>query len=51
MLTSEQIKERAYALGAAVCGIGAVYEEPDPQRDPYQILPKAKKAPAAKEVK
>lgn len=42
MLNSEIIKERAYALGAAVCGIGAVYQEPDPQKDPYQILPKAK---------
>lgn len=42
MLTSKQIKERAVALGAAVCGIGAVYDEPNPQRDPYAILPKAR---------
>ena len=42
MLTSEAIKQRARELGAAVCGIGSVYEEPDPQRDPYSILPKAK---------
>ena len=42
MLTSESIKQRAYELGAAVCGIGAVYEESNPQRDPYSILPKAK---------
>lgn len=42
MLTSEQIKEKAKQLGAAVCGIGRVYEEPDPQRDPRSILPNAK---------
>lgn len=42
MLTSERIKERAYELGAAVCGIGRVYEEENPQRDPKMILPKAK---------
>ena len=42
MLTSQQIKEKAKELGAAVCGIGQLYEEPDPQRDPRMILPKAK---------
>ncbi|MBE6561135.1 MAG: hypothetical protein E7662_08405 [Ruminococcaceae bacterium] len=42
MLTSEMIKARAADLGAAVCGIGAVYDEADPQRDPRMILPKAK---------
>ncbi len=42
MLTSESIKARAAELGAAVCGIGAVYAEENPQRDPYAILPKAK---------
>jgi len=42
MLTSEMIKTRAYALGAALCGIGRVYDEPDPQRDPRSILPGAK---------
>ena len=42
MLTSEKIKQRARELGASVCGIGRVYEEADPQRDPKQILPKAK---------
>ncbi len=41
-LTSEMIKARAAELGAAVCGIGAVYEESDPQRDPRMILPRAK---------
>ena len=42
MLTSELIKEKARALGATVCGIGKVYDEPDPQRDPKSILPNAK---------
>ena len=42
MLTSESIKEKAKQLGAAVCGIGKVYEEKDPQRDPKSILPNAK---------
>ena len=42
MLTSERIKEKAKQLGAAVCGIGKVYEEKDPQRDPRSILPNAK---------
>ena len=42
MLTSEMIKQKARELGASVCGIGRIYEEPDPQRDPRQILPNAK---------
>lgn len=42
MLTSALVKERAKELGAAVCGIGKVYEEKDPQRDPKMILPNAK---------
>ena len=42
MLTSEQIKLKAKELGAAVCGIGSVYDDPNPQRDPRQILPNAK---------
>ncbi len=42
MLTSARIKERAKELGATLCGIGRVYEEPNPQRDPRMILPKAK---------
>ena len=42
MLTSEFIKQKAKELGATVCGIGKVYDEPDPQRDPRSILPNAK---------
>lgn len=42
MLTSEMIKAKAYELGATVCGIGKIYEEENPQRDPLSILPKAK---------
>lgn len=42
MLTSESIKTRAHQLGASVCGIGKVYDEPDPRRDPRMILPAAK---------
>ena len=42
MLTSQVIKQKAKELGAAVCGIGALYQEPDPQRDPRSILPNAK---------
>ena len=38
MLTSEMIKAKARELGASVCGIGRVYDEPDAQRDPKQIL-------------
>lgn len=42
MLTSEFIKKKAKELGASVCGIGKIYDEPDPGRDPLQILPHAK---------
>ena len=42
MLTSEIIKRKAKELGASVCGIGRIYEEPDAQKDPFSILPKAK---------
>ena len=42
MLTNAQIKEKAKELGATVCGIGKVYDEPNPQRDPKMILPNAK---------
>lgn len=42
MLTSADIKKKAAQLGATVCGIGRIYEEPDPQRDPRSILPGAK---------
>ena len=42
MLTSAMIKEKAKELGATVCGIGKVYEEPNPQKDPKSILPNAK---------
>ena len=42
MLTREIIKQKAKELGASVCGIGRVYHEPNPQRDPRQILPNAK---------
>lgn len=38
-LTSELIKKKALELGAQVVGIGPVYDEPDPQRDPRSILP------------
>jgi len=42
MLTGEMIKAKAKELGASVCGIGRIYDEPDAQRDPRQILPNAK---------
>ena len=42
MLTAEIIKQKAKELGATVCGIGHVYEEDNPQRDPKMILPNAK---------
>lgn len=42
MLTAEKIKEKAKELGATVCGIGKIYEEKNPQRDPLKILPNAK---------
>lgn len=42
MLTSEFVKQRARELGATFCGIGKVYNEDNPQRDPKMILPNAK---------
>lgn len=42
MLTAQFIKEKAIEYGASVCGIGKIYEESDPQRDPKMILPNAK---------
>ncbi len=42
MLTSEFVKQRARELGATFCGIGKVYNEDNPQRDPRMILPNAK---------
>ena len=42
MLTSAEIKAKAKELGATICGIGKVYDEPNPQRDPRMILPNAK---------
>lgn len=42
MLTAQMIKDRAKELGATVCGIGRIYDEPDVQRDPKMILPNAK---------
>ena len=43
-LTSEMIKEKAFALGAQVCGIGGLemFEGEIPGRDPKMILPKAR---------
>ena len=42
MLTADLIKQKAKELGASVCGIGKVYEEENPQKDPKMILPNAK---------
>lgn len=42
MLTSQMIKEKARELGATLCGIGKVYDEPNKGKDPYMILPSAK---------
>ncbi len=42
MLTAELIKQKAKELGATVCGIGKIYDEENPQRDPKMILPNAK---------
>ncbi len=41
-MTAEFIKQKAKELGATVCGIGRVYGEENPQRDPRMILPNAK---------
>ena len=42
MLTAEIVKEKAKQMGSTVCGIGKIYEEKNPQRDPAMILPNAK---------
>ena len=42
MLTAELIKQKAKELGASICGIGKLYDEENPQRDPKMILPNAK---------
>lgn len=42
MFTSEFIKEKAKEFGATICGIGKIYDEPNPQKNPLMILPKAK---------
>ena len=42
MITSDYIKQRAKELGATICGIGNIYEDPNSQRDPKMILPNAK---------
>ena len=41
-MTSVDIKKKAKELGATVCRIGKIYDEPNPQRDPLNILPNAK---------
>jgi len=41
-MTSEYIKKKAKELGATICGIGRIYEETNPQKDPKSILPNAK---------
>ena len=41
-MTSEFIKRKAEELGATICGIGRIYEEENPQKDPRSILPNAK---------
>jgi len=41
-MTAEFIKQKAKELGATVCGIGKVYDEENPQKDPRMILPNAK---------
>lgn len=41
-MNAQDIKQKAKELGAAVCRIGAVYTEDNPQRDPKMILPNAK---------
>lgn len=44
MLTSETIKQKAKEFGASVCGVGSLdlFRGESLQRDPLQILPKAK---------
>lgn len=42
MLNAEIIKQKAASWGATVCGIGKIYEEDNPGRDPLFVLPNAK---------
>ena len=44
MLTAEQLKQRAFELGAVAFGVGdfSVFEGEIPGRDPKMILPRAK---------
>lgn len=42
MLNAKMIKDKAIELGASICGIGKIYKEPNPQKDPKMILPNAK---------
>ncbi len=42
MLTAQMIKDKAKELGATLCGIGKIYDEPCSGRDPLMILPNAK---------
>ncbi len=44
MLTAKDIKEKAAALGASLCGIGNIemFRGDDPQHNPFSILPNAK---------
>lgn len=44
MITSELIKQKAFELGASVCGIGDIshFVGDDPQHNPLEILPNAK---------
>ncbi len=41
-MTAEYLKQKAKELGATVCGIGKLYDEENPQKDPKMILPDAK---------
>lgn len=41
-MTSIDIKKKAKELGATICRIGKIYDEPNPQRDPLKILHNAK---------
>ncbi len=41
-MNAQDIKKKARELGATVCKIGKIYDEPNPQRDPKMILPNAK---------
>lgn len=41
-MNAQDIKKKARELGATVCKIGKIYDEPNAQRDPKMILPNAK---------